>query len=60
MNNLYVVWYSSDNPPEAGWLPSEAMSREEAENYANRLENGGFQTMIHPRHTVSRYDLVEG
>lgn len=58
MENLYVVWYSDSSV--SGWLPSEAMSREEAESYAHRLENGGFQTMIHPRHSVSKFDLVEG
>lgn len=60
MDDMYVVWYSAGNPSVPGWMPSESMNREEAENYADRLENGGYQTLIHPRHRVSQMDLVEG
>ncbi|MCF8563392.1 hypothetical protein LLE49_01360 [Alicyclobacillus tolerans] len=60
MEQLFIVWYSALGKKFEGWLPSEAMTRKEAENFAANMQIDGYQTVIHPRHRVSRMEVVEG
>ena len=60
MEDKYVVWYSEEAVGANAWLPSESMTREEADMYASWLQNGGFTTVISPRLKVTRADWIEG
>lgn len=45
MEQLYVVWYSDGN----GWLASESMNRQDADTFAQKLQDDGLRVRIHPR-----------
>ena len=45
MEQLFIVWFSDGE----GWFVSESMKKQDANVFADKLEQNGFRVRIHPR-----------